>query len=103
MIRPSLQTLEDSKLPKILGPCDCPENMMIRNHKQYEMYLKPQFRSPQPRDLSPQHHQRSERSIRSSQKALKPLIKGRQWIPGGHPNSLGRNKLSSFTQSTLYY
>ena len=28
-------------------------------------------------------------------KALKPLINQRAWIPGGHPNSMGRNKLAS--------
>ena len=27
--------------------------------------------------------------------ALKPLINNRAWIPGGHTNSLGRNKLAS--------
>ena len=30
-----------------------------------------------------------------SNNALKPLINNRAWIPGGHPNSLGRNKLAS--------
>ena len=27
--------------------------------------------------------------------ALKPLINNRAWIPGGHANSVGRNKLAS--------
>ena len=27
--------------------------------------------------------------------ALKPLLNQRAWIPGGHPNSIGRNKLAS--------
>jgi len=26
---------------------------------------------------------------------LKPLINQRAWIPGGHPNSIGRNKMAS--------
>ena len=60
------------------------------------MYLKPQFRA-----AAPQYTVRDKSEERS--KVLKTLIKGKAWIPGGHPNSLGRNKLGAQTRTTLYY
>lgn len=29
-------------------------------------------------------------------------MQGKAWIPGGHPNSLGRNKHASTSKSVLY-
>lgn len=52
--------------------------------------------------VQPRANQKASLSSRGSSlspirknNALKPLINNRAWIPGGHPNSVGRNKLAS--------
>jgi hypothetical protein len=56
------------------------------------MYLNPHIKSP----LSNQQLKLEKERI------LKTLRENKRWIPGGHANSIGRNKLASITKSTHY-
>ena len=75
-----------------------------RTAKQSKTSLVPTYRMPnrqgsvQPRLNQKSVYAESSRgSISPIRKngALKPLINNKAWIPGGHPNSVGRNKLAS--------
>lgn len=68
-----------------------------------DVYLKPQKRLQNPNDarnyMSKPRQSNTSLSPKRSKASLKPLIsQSRAWIPGGHPNSIGRNKLGSMAK-----
>ena len=109
-LRPSLDTVVNPKyqLPPVKASSpprhqsvdQGPSSLtVLRNAHNYDMYLKPQFRS------GVTTYRPSLNKNPSASKPLKTLINGKAWIPGGHPNSLGRNKLGShiLKNTGLYY
>lgn len=78
---------------------------MLPNKKAAERYSMPKYSMPNRSIEESRVSNVVDRLSRNSRSPspvgyrLKPLIaNSRAWIPGGHPNSIGRNKLASISK-----